>query len=86
MNQGVRAIAASGTGAFSLAARACFASRRLRRFNPLSQVLRYGGMTYEDAQRIAARKSVWMVLWLRARRDGDVLRRYYAVQHFGDAR
>jgi hypothetical protein len=25
------------TGAFSLAARACFASRRLRRFNPLSR-------------------------------------------------
>jgi hypothetical protein len=27
------------TGAFSLAARACFASRRLRRFNPLSRWL-----------------------------------------------
>jgi hypothetical protein len=39
------------------------------------------GASYEDANRIAKRKSVWLVLWLRARRDGDTLRAFYRRKH-----
>jgi hypothetical protein len=42
------------------------------------------GMTWEDSRVIARRKSVWMVLWLRARRDGDTLRDYYRRMHFAE--
>lgn len=44
------------------------------------------GGTYDSAQSVAARKSIWMVLWLRARRDGDTLRRFYLTQHFAEKR
>lgn len=41
-------------------------------------IIRKGmGATYEDAARIAARKSAWMVLYLRARRTGDKLKGFY---------
>jgi len=40
------------------------------------------GMSYESARKVTARKSIWMVLWLRARRDGDPLRGFYRRQHF----
>jgi hypothetical protein len=40
------------------------------------------GMSYESAKRVMDRKSIWMVLWLRARRDGDTLRAYYRQMHF----
>jgi hypothetical protein len=39
-------------------------------------------MSYESAVWVARRKSVWMALWLRARRDGDNLRAFYRRQHF----
>lgn len=39
-------------------------------------------MSYDSAARVAERKSVWMALWLRARRDSDCLRAYYRRQHF----
>ena len=42
--------------------------------------------THESARRVAARKSVWMVLWLRARRDGDCLRAFYRRQHLAGIR
>ncbi len=35
------------------------------------------GETYESANEIAARKSVWMVMYLRARRTGDKHKGYY---------
>lgn len=41
------------------------------------------GASYESAARVRDRKSIWMVLWLRARRDGDTLRGFYRRQHFG---
>jgi hypothetical protein len=44
------------------------------------------GSTWHDARRISGRKSIWMVLWLRARRDGDTLRGYYRRQHFREKR
>ena len=43
------------------------------------------GMSLEGGQRIMAAKSVWMVLWLRSRRDGDRLRGYYRRMHFAQA-
>lgn len=39
------------------------------------------GASYESAQLVAKRKSIWLVLWLRARRDGDSLRGWYRKQH-----
>lgn len=36
--------------------------------------------TYESAQQVRDRKGIWMVLWLRARRDGDTLRAFYRRQ------
>jgi hypothetical protein len=44
------------------------------------------GSTWDDARRVSARKSCWMVLWLRARRDGDALRYYYRKQHLSEMR
>lgn len=40
------------------------------------------GGTYESAIRVRDRKSIWLVLWLRARRDGDTLRGFYRRKHF----
>lgn len=40
------------------------------------------GMSYESAKDVCHRKSIWMVLWLRARRDGDSLRAFYRKKHF----
>jgi hypothetical protein len=45
--------------------------------NRKSMIRRDMGVTYESATRIAARKSVWMVLYLRARRTGDKLKAFY---------
>lgn len=42
--------------------------------------------SYESAERVRDRKSIWMVLWLRARRDGDCLRAFYRRQHFARSR
>lgn len=39
------------------------------------------GASLESARRVADRKSAWLVLWLRARRDGDTLRAFYRRQH-----
>jgi hypothetical protein len=44
------------------------------------------GLTWESARSISSRKSLWMVLWLRARREGDCLRGYYRSQHFREKR
>lgn len=38
------------------------------------------GATYDDCLRITARRSVWMVLYLRARRTGDRLKGFYRRQ------
>jgi hypothetical protein len=40
--------------------------------------------TYESAAIVTRRKSAWMALWLRARRDNDTLRGFYRKQHFAD--
>lgn len=39
-------------------------------------------MTYRDAQRVCARKGIWMVEYLRARRSGDRLIGFFRRQHF----
>lgn len=39
-------------------------------------------MSYDSAKRVYERKGIWMVHWLRARRTGDTLRRWYLEQHF----
>lgn len=44
------------------------------------------GLTWESARSISSRKSLWMVLWLRARRDGDTLRGFYRRRHFAEKR
>ncbi len=44
------------------------------------------GASYDDAARIRARKSIWMVLWLRERRDGDTLTAFYRRKHFAEKR
>lgn len=36
--------------------------------------------TYEQGLKIAARKSAWMVFYLRARRSGDILKGFYRRQ------
>jgi hypothetical protein len=44
------------------------------------------GRSYESAKMVAKRKSVWMVLWLRARREPDTLRGFYRRKHFQEKR
>jgi hypothetical protein len=57
--------------------------RKIRRLMRLGQPnFATLGLGYEDSQRIMAAKSSWMVMWLRARRDGDQLRGYYRRKHF----
>jgi hypothetical protein len=39
-------------------------------------------LTYDDARRVADRKSIWMVGYLRARRSGDRLKGFYRRKYF----
>ncbi len=39
-------------------------------------------LTYSDARRIHARKGIWMVEYLRARRSRDRLISFFRRQHF----
>jgi len=41
-------------------------------------------LAYADSSRVAARKGIWMVLYLRARRDG-LMKAYFRRQHFNAA-
>jgi hypothetical protein len=43
-------------------------------------------MSYESALNVKARKSSWMALYLRARRDGDSLIGFYRRNHLAGLR
>ena len=43
-------------------------------------------MSYESALNVKARKSSWMALYLRARRDGDSLIGFYRRNHLAGVR
>lgn len=42
--------------------------------------------SFEDAERVAKRKSIWVVQYLRARRTWDVLIGFYRRTHFHEKR
>ena len=39
-------------------------------------------VTYDEACVIASLKNIWMVNYLRARRDGDTLKAFYRLKFF----
>lgn len=40
--------------------------------------------SFEDAERVARRTSIWVVQYLRARRTGDALIGFYRRMHFNE--
>lgn len=40
-------------------------------------------ITFDRAMKIAKRKSIWMKLYLEARRSGDNLKGYFRKKHLG---